>query len=127
MTFKSILQALGLRHRPWEPIKNEAVSAVEPQPILNQLDNDFIRDEITVPGCLRCFQSELCPEIFFTPQNRARGSNRNTELTGNHLGLSPLSGTRRAQKHESSFHLAAVKKNCHSPDYQNRDADVKPH
>ena len=127
MTLKNTLQALGLRHRSRKSIENKSMPAVEPQPILNQLDNDFIRDEITVPGCLRRFQSELCPEIFFTPQNRARGSNRNTELTSNHLGLSSLSGTRRAQKHESSFHLAAVKKDCHSADYQDRDSDIKPH
>src|SRR6267154_1284370 len=54
-------------------------------------------------------------------------SDLNTELPRNHFRLGPFSGTRRAQKNESSFHLSAVKKNGDPGDNERGDADIKPH
>ena len=76
---------------------------------------------------LRRFQTERGSEIPFPPQNRARRSHRNSKLARDHFRLSSLAGTRRAEKHESSFHLATVKKNGYATNNQNRDANIKPH
>ena len=73
------------------------------------------------------FLAQRRPEIFFPAQNRARRSDRNTELARNHLRLGPFAGTGRAKKNESSFHLSAVKKDRDSGDDKHGDANIKPH
>ena len=77
MTFKNTLQALGLRHRPWEPIKNKAVSAVEPQPILNQLDNDLHPRRDHRAGLSPLFPVPSCVPRSFSRRKIAPG-----EVTG---------------------------------------------
>src|ERR1041384_6863242 len=49
-------------------------------------------------------------------------------MAGDHFGLGSLSGTGRAEEHESfSFHLAPVEENGHAADDDDGDADVEPH
>ena len=42
----------------------------------------------------------------------------------NHLRLRALARARRTEEHDSTFHLAPVKENGHTPDYQNGDATL---
>src|ERR1022692_1961197 len=72
-------------------------------------------------------QSERRPQISFAAQNGAGRSHRNTELPRDHFGLSSLSGTRRTQKHQSSFHLVPVEKNRHTADDEYGDGYIEPH
>ena len=57
------------------------------------------------------FSAERRPEVFFAAQNRARRSDRNTELPRDHFRLGPFAGTGRAEKNESPFHLSPVEEN----------------
>src|SRR5687768_15880894 len=78
-------------------------------------------------GDVRRLKSERSTEVPFASQNCARRSDRDPEMTRDHLRLSSFSGTRRAQKHQSSFHLVPVEEDRHAADDQDGDADVKPH
>ena len=84
----------------------------------------------TRPPCFEissAFHPERRSKIAFAPRMVPGEVTAMREMPRNHLRLRSLSGTRRAEKHNSSFHLASVKKNCHATDHQNGDADVKPH
>lgn len=104
MSLQNVLEAFGLRHRARESIKNKAMPAMQTQPILDQLDDDFVGHESTVLRCLGRFQSERRAEFFLAPQDRSRRRNWNSEMAGNHLGLCSFSGTRCAEEDETPFH-----------------------
>src|SRR5215212_1427380 len=76
---------------------------------------------------LRCFQTEWRAEILLPAQDRSGRGDWNSELTRDHFRLSPLAGTRRAQKHKSPFHLATIKEGRDTADDEHGDADIKPH
>src|SRR5882724_13322870 len=103
------------------------MAAMQAQPILNQFNDNFVRNQTAVLDDFGGLFSQKCPEIFLAPQNRARRSYGNTELARNHFRLGPFSGTGRAQKNESSFHLSTVKENGDPGDNERCDADVEPH
>ena len=100
---------------------------MQAQPVLDQVDNDLVGDEAALFCNLRRFQPKRRAEVAFAPQNRAGRSDRNTEMARDHFRLRSFSGTGRAEKHESTFHLAAVEEDRHSADDENGDADIKPH
>ena len=104
MPGKNRRQTFGLWHRSRKPIENETVPAVQPQPVFNQFTIDFIRDQSAMLMIFGSLQSQRCPEIFFSAQNRARRSDWNSELARNHFRLGSFPGTRRAEKNESPFH-----------------------
>src|SRR5687767_15193545 len=125
MPDQNVLQTLRLRDRSWESIENKSVAAMQPQPVFNQLHDDLVGHQPAVVGNLRRFKSERSTEVPFASQDCARRSDRDPELTSNHFRLSSFSGTRRAQKHQSPFHLVPVEEDRDAADDQDRDADVK--
>src|SRR6266568_5381280 len=120
-------QTFSLWEGPGKAVKDESMAAVQAQPVLDQFNNDFIRNQVAALQYFRRLLPQGCAEIFFAAQNRARRSDGNTELARNHFRLGPLAGTRRAEKNESSFHLSAVKENGNPGNNQHGDADIKPH
>ena len=111
-----------------ETRRTRSRAAVQAQPVFDQADNDLVGNQSAV---LASSQPSSIPSGV--PRSRSRRriapgrSHRNPKMPRDHFGLSSLSGTGRAEKHESSFHLATVEENRHAADHQNRDADVKPH
>ncbi len=103
------------------------MAAVQTQPILNQFNDNFVRNQTAVLDHVSSLFSQRRPEVFFTPQNRARRSYGNTELARDHFRLGTFSGTGRAQKNESPFHLSTVKENGDPGDNERRDTDIEPH
>jgi hypothetical protein len=85
---------------------------MQTQPIFDELNDNFIRDQTTALGNFRGLLTERCPEIFFPTQDRTGRCHGNAELARDHFRLGPFPGTRRAQEHESSLHLAAIKEDC---------------
>ena len=103
------------------------MAAVQTQPILNQFNDNFIRNQTAVLDDFSGLFSQRRPEVFLAPQNCARRSYGDTELARNHFRLGPFSGTGRTQKNESPFHLSTVKENGDPGDNERRDTDVEPH
>src|SRR5437762_1573047 len=103
------------------------MAAAQTQPILNQFNDNFVRNQTAVLDDVSGLFTQGRPEVFLAPQNRARRSYGNTELPRNHFRLGPFSRTGRAQKNESSFHLSTVKENGDAGDNERRDTDVEPH
>src|SRR5206468_2580854 len=101
--------------------------AVQAQPIFDEFNDNFVRNQTAMLDHVSGLFTQRRPEVFLAPQNRARRSYGNTELARNHFRLGPFSGTGRAQKNESSFHLSAVKENSDSGDNKRGDADIEPH
>ena len=97
------------------------------QPIFDQFNNNLVGHQSALLRSLSRLDPERRSQIAFAPEDGARRSNRNPKMPRNHLRLCSFSGTRRAEKHNATLHLASVKKNCHTTDHEDCDADVKPH
>ena len=97
------------------------------QPIFDQLNNNLVGHQSALLRNLIRLDPERRSQIAFAPEDGARRGNRDRKMPRNHLRLCSLSGTRRAEEHNATLHLASVKKNCHTTNHQDRDADVKPH
>jgi len=103
------------------------MATVQSQPIFNELNNNLVGNQSAMFRRVRRLQPKPGPQVSFAAQNGAGRSHRNTELPGDHLGLSSLSGTWRTQKHQSSFHLVPVEKNRNPADDEYGDGYIKPH
>ncbi len=77
---------------------------MQTQPIFDQLNNDFVRHQVSALSNFGRFNPQRRAKIFFAPQDRAWRRHRDAELARNHFRLRPLSRPGRAQKNESSFH-----------------------
>src|SRR5438045_8128243 len=127
MPLQNSVERLGLRDRARKTVEDEAVRAVEPHPVLDQFDDDLVRDELAVLRVFRRLNSKQRPKFHFPAQNRAGRRHRNSKMPRDHFGLRPFSGTRCAEEHESSFHLASVEENSHAADNDDGNADIEPH
>src|SRR5438876_7447264 len=103
------------------------MSAVQTQPVFDQFNDNFVRDQAAVLSDFSSLQSKRRAEILFPTQDCARRCDRDAELARDHFCLCPLPGTGRAQENESPFHLTPVKKNRDPSDDQRRYADIEPH
>src|SRR5262245_1062774 len=97
------------------------------QPIFDQTHNDVIGHKSTVFRKLVSLHAKRRAQITLKAKDRSRRSDRESEMPRDHLRLRSLAGTGRTEEHNSTFHLAPVKEDCHAPDYQSSDPDVKPH
>src|SRR6266566_1682363 len=120
-------QTFSLWEGSGKTVKDESMAAVQAQPVFDQFNNDFVRNEVAALQHFRRLLPQRRAEIFFAAQNRARRSDGNTELARNHFRLGSFAGTGRAEKNESSFHLSAVKENGNPGNSEHGDANIEPH
>src|SRR2546423_1956386 len=88
---------------------------MQTQPVLDQFNDDFVRDEATASERFGSLLPQGRSEISFTAQDSARRSDRKAELARNHFRLGPFPGTRRAEKNEPPFHSRRLLKNSAAP------------
>ncbi len=124
---QDLVKSLRLPNGARKAIENEAIPAMQVQPIGDKLNDNVIRNEAAVFRNFIRFQPERRSQIALATQDRSRRGDRNRKMPRNHLRLRPLSGTGRAEEHDAIFHLAPVEKNRHPADHQDRDTDIKPH
>src|SRR6266536_127459 len=123
-------QTLRLWQRPGKTVEYKPVATVQAQPVFDEFDDNFVRDETAVLDHFGGLLSQRGSEVFFTAYNCARRSDGNTELARNHFRLGAFAGTGRAEQNESSFHfrsLSAVKEKGDPGNNKHGDADIKPH
>ena len=126
-TSQNVPQAFRLRDRAREAIENKPMATVQPQPVFDEFNNNLVGNQFAMLRRVTRLQPKRRPQISFAAQNGPGRSHRNTELPGDHFGLSSLSGTRRTQEHQSPFHLVPVEKNRHTADHEDGDGDIEPH
>src|SRR5205823_10337623 len=118
---------LSLRQCPRETIEDKPVATMQTQPVLDQFNDDFVRDEAAASEHFGSLLPQRRSQIAFTAQDRARRSDRNAELARNHFRLGSFAGTGRTKKNEPPFHLSPVKKKGDPGDHEDRDPHIKPH
>src|SRR6478672_1931400 len=108
VALQNAMQRFRLRNRARKTVEDEAVRAVQTDPVFDQLDDDLVRNEFAVFGLFRGLNSEQRPQFHFPPQNRAGRGHWNSKVARDHFRLGSLSGTGRTEEDESLFHLAPV-------------------
>src|SRR5215217_3754560 len=103
------------------------MTAMQPQPVFDQTDNDLVRYEPAASKHFACLLPQRGTKIAFTAQDSARRRNWNPKLARDHFCLRPFPRTRRAEKNKPPFHLPPVKKNGDSCDHEHGNAHVQPH
>src|SRR6266481_2324593 len=81
---------------------------MQAQPVLDQLNDNFVRHK---PAASKRFSSllpERCAEISFTAQDSARRRNRNAEVARNHFRLGSFARAGRTKKNKPPFHYRSI-------------------
>ena len=71
MPLQNTLEGFGLRNRARKTVEDEAVRAVQANPVFNQFDDDHVRDELAVFRVFRRLNSQQRPEFDFPSQDGA--------------------------------------------------------
>src|SRR5438128_10958389 len=101
------------------------MATMQTQPVLDQSNDNFVRDE---PAALKHFSGLLpqrCPKISFTAQDSARRSDGNTEVARNHFRLGSFPRPGRAKKNKPPSHCRSIARKEKSRPPQSRAPQLR--
>lgn len=73
MLLQNTLKTFGLRERAWKPIKHKTITAVQPKPVFDELDNNFIRNQSTLLGGTQPLRGLTTSPDLFRGEELPRG------------------------------------------------------